>query len=380
MSILKQSLILVPAFMLLSACGGGGGCAPSDGRPLDTTTDTSANCANTTTPSSIALTYPRVSTITHLTDKAGTKTGIYSYAGSVTVTDRSGNAVADDTIVQLDVIDTIIAQGTIGAGDSVTGSILTDTNSTFSDDFTIGAADFSTANVNVSGASIGIDNQSLVLITNGADKRDQKRTVSSVTGNTVTTTSGYTGTYPNSSYVSGTSTYVVGKTTVGMDILGIDPDTGDKLVGYSKTKDGKASFRIEYPANDNTIGIGCYAADVDTRFTTLNSRNVWVTAQINADLTIVDNQACFSHILPDAFSPAAKTVPSGSDVDLRLADAENVSLPFYTVEPSLSGAATGDDCITVIGGGCTVNVTGNSGDTITYAAPGGGTSAVITIQ
>ena len=269
MSISKKSLFLIPALMLLSACGGGSdGCTPSDGRPLDNTTSTTDTCGNTGAPANIAISYPNVSTISHLTDAVGTSTGFYSYAGTVTVTDRNGNAVADGTIVQLDVIDTILASGTL---DSASASTITDAGATLSSGFGV-AGDLEGANVKVGPSAIVIDSQSLVLVTNGADKQDLSRQVSSVTGNTITVTSPYISTYPNATYAA--SQYVVGKTTVGMDILGIDPDNSStKLVGYTKTLNGKASFRIEYPANDETLRIGCNDADlgpisaIDTRYT-----------------------------------------------------------------------------------------------------------------
>ena len=213
-----------------------------------------------------------------------------------------------------------------------------------------------------------------------------------MTGNTVTVTSGYIGTYPNATYVTGTTTYVVGKTTVGMNIFGVDPDTGEQLIAHSITKGGKASFRLEYPANINTIDIGCRnpAVITDTRFVTPNSRQVWVTAQVdgNAALTKVDGGACFSHILPEAFTSNTPTASSGDTVTLTLNDAESVGLPFYTVEGKGNNvvdpgaiAAAGSDCITVAGGTCTVTVTGDVTDTITYNTPSpGGTAVVITIE
>lgn len=389
MSTLKHSLILVPTMVLLSACGGGGDCAPSDGRPLDTTTDTTATCANRGTPANIAITYPAVSAIEHLEDASGFKTGIYSLAGSVVVTDRNGNAVADDTIVQLDVIDTIIAAGTIGAGDSITATSLTDTNPTIIDDAGIGAADFTTANVKEGGSNFFIDNQSMVLIYDAADRQDQARFVSSTIANTITVNSTYNSTYPNASYPSGSTDYIIGRTTVGMKIVGIDSETGDKTEGVAKTKNGIASFRLEYPANADTMSVGCGAIPAsDIRFPTLNTRDTWVRATAGSDaITIVNDDGCFYHILPETFVPSTAAILSGNTVTLQLLDAEGVSIPFETipaiaVEVFAGGVvvATGTDCVTNRYGFCTVTVTGDETDTITYPTPeASGTAAVITI-
>lgn len=389
MTIFKNPLFLVPALMLLSACGGGGGCVPSDGRPLDTTTDTSENCANTGAPANIAITYPSVSAIEHLTDAGGLKTGVYSLSGSVVVTDKNGNAVADDTIVQLDVIDSIMAQGTIGAGDSITASSFTDTNPTITDDAGIGAADFTTAHVSEGGSSFFIDSQSMVMIIDAADRQDQARFVSSTIANSITVTSPYNSTYPNTSYPSGSTDYIVGRTTVGMKIVGIDPDTGDKTEGVGKTKNGIASFRLEYPANDDTMSIGCGTVPAnDIRFPTLNTRDTWVRATAGSDaITIVNDDACFAHILPETFIPSAIVIPSGDSFTLRFVDAEGVSIPFATI-PALgvdvfAGGgvlAGGTDCVTDRYGYCNVTVTGDQTDTITYYTPdAGGTPAVFTI-
>lgn len=392
---LKYSLLLIPAFMLLTACPSASDCAPDDGRDLADATAKTGNCAETSAPANISISFPATDSITHLTDAAGTKTGIYSYAGSVTVTDTNGNAVADDTIVQLDVIDTILAKGTIETSnsDSISATNLVDTNPTLlSDDFGIAAADFTTVNVKVNGASVGIDTNSLILITNGADKQDQQRKISSVTGNTATATSSYNGTYPNATYPTGTTSYVIGKTTVGMDILGIDPDDGSKLVGYSKTKDGKASFRLEYPANADTIHIGCIDSDTvtDTRYTTKYSRDVVVVAQVNGSpaLTVVDDSPCFASILPQVFTANKIKTANDTTVTLTLKDAESIPLPFETVAASPAEVldppvipAAGDICTTNIYGKCDVKVYGDKTDTITYNTPtAGGTAVTITIQ
>lgn len=398
MPTLKRSHILIPALMLLSACGGGsGGCAPSDGRSLDTSTSTVDTCSNTGAPASIAIAYPKTSTISHLTDITGTNTAIYSYAGTVFVSDKAGNAVADGTLVRLDVIDTVLATGTInsGIGDGISASTFLDTDPTLSGGI-VAAGDISAANVDVDGAAIGLidtatDIKSLVIITTGADKRDQVREVSSVTGNTITVTSQYNDTYPNTTYLTNTSSYVAGKTTIGMDILGIDPDDASaRLVGYSKTVNGKATFRMEYPATGRTLRVGCNDSvlgpipAIDTRYTALNSRDVWVVAQVDGypSLTVVDDQACFFHILPETFSANTTAVNTASTVTLTLTDSENVTLPFYTVlaVPSAAGA-TGTTCLTNSVGKCDVTVTGASADTLTYNTPNaGGTAVTITIN
>lgn len=390
MPIFKQLLFIASTLLLLSACGGGSdGCSSSDGRPLDTTTDATENCANTSAPANIAITYPNVAAIEHLLDSEGKATGVYSLAGSVIVTDRNGNAVADDTLIQLDVIDSILAQGTIGAGDSITATSFTDSNSTLSNDSGIGVADFTLAHVRKDGASLFIDNQSMVMITNAADRQDQARFVDSIIGNTITVTSPYNSTYPNTIYPSGTTTYIVGKTTVGMKILGIDNETGLKTEGFAKTKNGIASFRLEYPANEGTISVGCVGVPaIDTRFPTFNTRDTWVRATAGSDeITVVNDDGCFEHILPESFAPNDISAQTGATFALKLQDAEGVGIPFITVAPFTSEvldpsviAATGSLCVTNGVGVCIVTVTGDETDTITYETPGvDGTNAEIVI-
>ena len=115
---------------------------------------------------------------------------------------------------------------------------------------------------------------------------------------------------------------------------------------------------------------------------------MWVVAQfdVNPALTHVDDEACFFHILPESFSANTTSANSGDTVTLTLVDSQNVTLPFYTVVPTVAdvdasgGALSGTTCVTDRNGRCDVVVTGTSTDTITYNTPNsGGTAVVITI-
>ena len=392
---LKSLFILAPAFLLLSACGGTEGCAPDGGRPLADPTQNQDTCAQTGTTANIAITYPAAGSIEQLLDTSGFPTGVYSFSGSVVVTDKNGNSVPDGTLVQLDVIDSVLAQGTIAAGDSITGTTFTDSNPTITDDLGIGAADFTTAHVNEKGASYFIDSESLVILTSAADRQDQVRLVSAKTANTITVSSAYNSTYPNTTYPSGLTNYIVGRTTLGMKVVGYDPETGETTDSFTRTKAGIGSFRIEYPANANTIRVGCgdgvtttAIPSIDTRYPTLNTRDVWVraTAADNDAITVADDTACFYHILPQGFTTIAAKQGAGNTYThtIRLTDANNVGLPFYVIPPAVSGGVVtiADTCITTLDGWCTVDVNGAVGAKITYQPPAnaGTGDYVITIE
>ena len=288
MSILKQSLIFIPAFMLLSACGGGDGCAPSDGRPLDTSTDTSASCAETRGANTIVIAYPVSDAIEQL---PGAGAAIYSLKGTAIVTDQNGNAVADDTVVQLDVFDSLIARGIIGAGDSIAGSLITDLNPLQGDRVTA-AIDLNTVSVERGGDSFrNIKVGDLVILRNAASS-DQIRYVVSTTANSITVNLPYVNSYPSAIYPA--AEYLVGQALVGTSILGID-ETGKKTAGVSLTEGGLANFRLEYPGDSAHLHYGLvdyYAlnplapavpiTDPRTQYAPDGSTEVWVVANVGA--------------------------------------------------------------------------------------------------
>jgi len=359
MSILKQSLIFVPAFMLLSACGGGDGCAPSDGRPLDTTTDTSATCAETRGASAVTIAYPSLDAIEQL---PGAGAAIYSHKGSAIVTDQNGNAVPDDTVVQLDVFDSLIASGFINAGDSISGALITDLNPFQGDGLT--AAILNTVSV-----SRGLDTVrtikagDLVILRNAASV-DTIRYVVSTTANSITVNSTYINSYPSAIYPN--AEYLVGQALAGASILGID-DTGKKTAGVSLTKEGLANFRLEYPGDRLSYG----ASTSDPRFLPFGSTEVWVVANVGASVATADPTS-FVGIAPGKITVSPAIISASGNVTVTLQDAQDNVIPFAPITASSDTAGTSatscttdefGQCISVVTRTVPAKITYTSGDT-----------------
>jgi len=104
----RLSLIAATGF-ILQACGG---AADSDNSGI---------ASGAIGPHTIVLSYPISDSIENL------QGGFYRQIGKVTVTDSEGNGIPGVT-VNLKLIDSIIAQGTIQAPDYISGSIIHDTN------------------------------------------------------------------------------------------------------------------------------------------------------------------------------------------------------------------------------------------------------------
>lgn len=414
MPTLKRSHILIPALMLLSACGGGGGCSPTDGRPLDSSTSTTDTCGNVRGPYTIAISYPTSDAIEVL----DTKPGFYSYNASLVVTDQNGNHPPDGTIVQLDAIDTILAKGTITGADSISGSTLAIGVPTLTDG--------TVTTLDVAGVRRGAGNagpiryieQGDVVILRNADKNDQYRFVASTpTATTVTVTSPFNSIYPNVNYagVTNSTEYFIGQSVLGVSVTGFDPANGDKpLSGHTKTVDGNARFRLEYPANSSTINLGCSGdvisgfengsgiESIDYRFNILNSADVAVIAQLDgsSSVTTVNWEGCFAAILDLILTaPATASVSVGGTVSffISLTDANLINLPYRSISASADNgnAAVVDQDLALPGiqvcaldtnngfyattatGGCLVEVEGLiAGDTSIILAHGAASGTV----
>lgn len=396
MSILKQSLIFIPAFMLLSACGGGDDCATSDGRPLDTTTDTTANCAETRGANTIVISYPVTDAIEQLT---GGASAIYSRKGTAIVTDQNGNAVSDDTVVQLDVFDTLIARGIIGVGDSIAGSTITDLNP-LQGDRTTPVLNLTTASVDRNGDSFRTIKVGDLVILRNAASSDQIRYVASGTANSITVNTPYINSYPNAIYPA--AEYLIGQALTGANILGID-DTGKKTAGVSLTKEGKANFRLEYPGDVDHLNYGVvdYAVlasgTTDPRTTARTpplylpngSTEVWVVANVGGSVALAD-QTALTGIADSKTTadPATATIASGTiGILVTVEDASKVNYPLVGVSATSSdeAAATVTGCLTGASGSCTATITwvataATNPVTITFSAFGQTTEVALTVN
>lgn len=346
--------------LLMANCGGGNGGGFTG----------TGSVGNIGAPYTVAMSFPKSNAVTQLT---GELAGYYSRVGTAVVTDQNGNAVKDGTTVQLDAIDSIKAIGTIGAADSLTGSTLNDGDPTLADGtapsngglFT--TAGFTTRETKEFQA---IKNGDIVLLT-GADASDQVRYVNAVLGTTsVSVTAPYNNTYPNTTYSAGTTTYVIGNSAIGVLVYGVDPNGGNDTRGYGTTKDGLVKFRVAYPANDNTMLVGCFnPASTDTRYSTpAGYARTYVVASAGGRVSTWTGNFCFGGMASYTLTANPSTIYKNNDtVTLVLRDANGYVLPFQTVSAyagaSTAGPISATSCTTDAAGTCTSTMTCGGGNT-----------------
>ena len=389
MTILKKPLFIASTLLLLSACGGGSdGCSPSDGRPLDTTTDTTASCAQTRGANSVVIAYPVTNAIEQL---PGAGAAFYSLKGSAIVTDQNGNAVADDTVVQLDVFDTLIARGIISGADTITGSLITDANP-LQGDRTTAALDLSTVSVERNLDTFRTIKAGDIVLLKNASNSDQIRYVVSTTANSITVNTPYVNSYPSAIYPA--AEYLVGQALVGTSILGID-ENGIKTAGVSLTIGGLANFRLEYPGDSAHLGYGSVdyqvlpgITDPRTQYAPDGSTEVWVVANAGGSVVSSD-QRTLSGIASRQISanPATVTVAAAGNVTVTLTvtDASDVRYPLRSVSSTSStpAAATVVGCAALTGaaGTCTATVTGvaTGTSTVTFTSGDGTVDVAVTV-
>lgn len=373
-AILKSAMVMMIAAVVT-------GCPENNGDPFIGGDDATAKSAQVNAAYTIAISVPQTNAITQLEGEAA---GFYSVVGAAIVTDRNGNPAPDGTIVHLDAIDTIIATGT---ADSMTGTAFSDSAPTLADGT---GTSFTTAAVSRDGAQRFIQKDDLVLIVDGADSVDKNQVVannpSSMTSLDVTRT--YSRTYPSSVYT--TSSYVIGQSLMGVSLVGVD-EGGTKTPGIAKTKDGIAGFRMEYPANNRTIHLGCSGVPaIDTRFSPVGSADVYVVARLDDHrVTTISDQFCFYSMLDVSLTAVPTDLSATGSVTLTAKDDGGIALPYTTLTPSVAIdgtlAVTASSCTTVaLTGRCVSTITvagGASGDsaTVTYTDSSGTGTAEVTV-
>jgi len=381
------------AIPLLQACGGAADSSATGGLA-------EGECA--TQPHTIVISSPYTNAIQN---KGG---GIYKFIATATVTDCEGNAVPDGTRINLNVIDTIIAEGTINAADndSISGTTLIDINPLKGN--STDATAFDTASVTRNDKQRFIKPGDHVLLFN-ADEADKIRTVVSVNGATsITVDRPYHNNYPNAVYdesaVFKTTGYVIGASLNGAKVRGVDAN-GNEVENYSVTKEGKATFYMEYPADALTILNGCYndylppyyadrpSTPIDTRYEPLGSSHSIMIAHVNDNVTAVDaSHFCFKFIAPPELTALPNSdIVDGSIVTVKVVDGgDKIPLPFVrvgyvgggTAGSSASPVPPATELRTNAFGevSAVISVSGNSGDSGTGTFIYGDGSVVISTK
>ncbi len=253
--------------------------------------------------------------------------GFYRRQGTAVVTDRYGNSVPDGTIINLGLMDSIIAEGT---ATTTEGSAELNAVDVFlADD---NPANFLNAFITRNNTERFIQKDDRVLLLN-AQAGDKSRFVAQgLTGATADDL--LVQTFYNNSGVN--REFVVGAALLGGHIAGFT-DEGALPPGLGETKDGLAPFRITYPADETTILVGCGSnlAARDVRHLPRNSARVYVTASSSdRSASTISEDFCFTALAPATYSatPAALNLGAGTYfVDISVVDATNIPLSFLDI-------------------------------------------------
>lgn len=261
--------------------------------------------------------------------------GTYRREGGLLVTDRYGNPVADGTVINLGVIDSVLLSNRVpqinyGFGSSIIdGNASTAANSTVFTDQSNSL--FQSAVITRNNTNRFIEAQDRVLIFN-AQAEDKSRFVAALPNqaNSVTVNKNYLNTETKLEYL-------IGASLLGMQVAGVDPAKEGLVSGQAVTQDGAASFYLTYPANQDTILTSCISSGLDTRHSPQGSAQVFVVAEASgSSATTIDDRACFSYISPAVITSGISNISGDTILSLEIKDQGLVRLPFLNFEAGIN--------------------------------------------
>jgi hypothetical protein len=327
-------------------------------------------------PHTIALSTPITNSVENLGDSG--HGAFYRRKGTLIVTDRFGNAVADGTAINLGIMDSVIVEGSDG---DLTASVSTLTSA--APELSDGVATwFDTASVTRNNAQRFVQENDRVLITDSNTlQEDKARFVGAGILNTqLPVQTDYLTSSSNLSYTG--LDYVVGAALLGAEIAGYDADTDTLTTGSVTTKDGLAKIRVTYPANANTIFVGCgLGAGVDTRhLPDQSSATVYTVAtSTNGDAALVDEGTlCFAAIAGGTLVALPSAVSASTTISLTLRDGgDTIPLPFVGISSGVVITKGATLTVTATTPGLT-DTNGNITSTVTIGGGVTGDTATIT--
>jgi 2-keto-3-deoxy-6-phosphogluconate aldolase len=278
---------------------------------------------------SIVFSYPVAAGIQNMNN------GTYRREGGLLATDRYGNPVADGTVINLGVIDSVLLSNRApqinygfastvidgNASTTATSRLLTDLSNAL----------FQSAVITRNNTNRFIEAQDRVLIFN-AQAEDKSRFVAALPAQASTVT-------VNKNYLN-TATqleYLVGASLLGMQVSGVDPAKEGLVSGQAVTEDGAASFYLTYPANEDTILTSCVSSALDTRHIPQGSAQVFVVAEASgSSATTIDDRACFSYISPAVITSGITSISGDTILSLEVRDQGSVRLPFLGFDAGIS--------------------------------------------
>ena len=242
------------------------------------------------------------------------------------VSDQLGRSVPDGTVVNLTIIDSIIASSATGhvAGED---KLFADTNATFE-----------TTTIVRNHTNRPIAPSDNIFIFEG-EQENRVRVVSSInSGTNISVTEAYEDDVDaNDNSLS----YKIGASEFSSRIFGEDAN-GNRIAGKTITSGGKAKFFYQYPADTAHLKIGLLGAD-DGRGDYATSAQVYIAANSGEATTIsADNQFGFFYIAGGTIEAGVSAVSAGLEssffIGLTLRDGgERVPVPFAGIGWVLDG-------------------------------------------
>jgi hypothetical protein len=327
---------------------------------------------------SINLTSPNINAIENLGG------GVYRRIGKALVIDRYGNAVPDRTVVNLGLVDSVIAKGSDG---SIT--LPRDLTSTpdnplnFAGQAIARGNDFTTAFITRNNVARMIESNDRLLITN-ANAEDKSRVIAArpTAHNTITVQKDFINRDRDpSADPDPTLNYLIGAATLGGGIAGLiyDSEWGESLTqGVAHTRNGIATFYVTYPAHEQRILLGCgiggsacdRAANFifpqsqasclvaggnwinyhDQRYVETDRQEVYVVAsvsesQVDSAVTMDRGQFCYTPIAGFQLDSSTDKLSASGWVTLQLWDGgDRIALPFYPISASATIDNRGSGC------------------------------------
>lgn len=307
---------------------------------------------------SIAVTYPQQDAVQNLGN------GIYRRKGGLLVTDRYGNKVTDGTVVNLGILDSVILSNKAPVIDYGFTRSITDSNAVMTADSNMltdsSNSLFNSASITRNNAARFIESGDRVLVLN-AQAEDKSRFVSEKPQQPAQL-------LVNKNYVNTTDElkYIVGASLLGAQVSGEDPEKEQLVSGQAVTTDGNATFYLTYPANQQTILMGCIEPSRDTRHLPVGSAQLWLVAEVsNSGATTIDNQGCFSALgnLQLLNVSGQSTLSSSGALLFQVRDEGDIALPFWPLAATVS--------YTVNNGGFVVTVSDCNGTNERYTNTNG---------
>ena len=263
--------------------------------------------------------------------------GVYRRKLTAIVSDRYGNSVADGTVVNVGLVDTVLAQST--TGETTTSSTTFTDNTTFLTDGS--ATDFINAEVVRNGVQRFIEANDRMLITTAAAE-DKSRFVGSVSNVAdIEVQSAYQDTETG-------LTYRIGASMLGGTMFGVASDNS-LVPGTSTTVAGLANLTMQYPADINAINTGLVPV-LDTRVDTAGSATVLIVASSSSGgATTISEGFYFAPIAGFTVTGPAGAALSGGGGTVTFTYAvrdggDTVRVPFWPVSAVQTG---GDFAVTV---------------------------------